>query len=284
MHLKDKVILITGGTSGIGEACTELFARHGAKVVTMSIQQEAGTALAKRLSDEGHTCLFQFGDTSQEADVKAAVDLAVQRFGRLDCVHANAGVLRNQKITDITLDDFYTLINVNLLGPVLVAKYAVPVMERQGKGVICFTTSVAAEIGFPGARRVLRFQGRRRGPDAQLDHRPQPARRAVRGRQPGHDRHAHAGRLVCRLGHAQRRTVRPGGQEDPRPAHGPADRRGPRRGLPVYRRSRLCERQRRPSGRRHPVLAAVVTHRGLRRTEFNFAGIADTWMTVARQN
>jgi NAD(P)-dependent dehydrogenase (short-subunit alcohol dehydrogenase family) len=149
MHLQDKVILITGGTSGIGEACTELFARHGAKVVTMSIQQEAGTALARRLSDEGLACIFHYGDTSREADVKTAIDLAVRQFGRLDCVHANAGVLRNQKITDITLDDFYALINVNLLGPVLVAKHAIPIMERQGRGVICFTTSVAAEIGFP---------------------------------------------------------------------------------------------------------------------------------------
>jgi NAD(P)-dependent dehydrogenase (short-subunit alcohol dehydrogenase family) len=149
MHLKDKVILITGGTSGIGEAGTELFARHGAKVVTMSIQPEAGAMLAKRLCAEGHSCIFHHGDTSQEADVKAAVDLAIRHFGRLDAVHANAGVLRNQKITEITLDDFHTLINVNLLGPVLVAKHAIPVMERQGKGVICFTTSVAAEIGFP---------------------------------------------------------------------------------------------------------------------------------------
>ncbi len=149
MHLKDKVILITGGTSGIGEACTELFAQHGAKVVTMSIQREAGEALAGRLSAEGHACVFFYGDTSREEDVRAAVNLAVDRFGRLDCVHANAGVLRNQKITDITLDDFYAVINVNLLGPVLVCKYAIPVMERQGKGVICFTTSVAAEIGFP---------------------------------------------------------------------------------------------------------------------------------------
>jgi NAD(P)-dependent dehydrogenase (short-subunit alcohol dehydrogenase family) len=149
MHLKDKVILITGGTSGIGEACTELFARHGAKVVTMSIQQEAGTALAKRLTDERLACVYHYGDTTQEGDVIAAIDLAVKQFGRLDCVHANAGVLRNQKITDITLDDFYTLINVNLLGPVLVAKHAIPIMQRQGRGVICFTTSVAAEIGFP---------------------------------------------------------------------------------------------------------------------------------------
>ena len=148
--LKERVILVTGGTSGIGEACTELFARSGAKVLTMSIQEEAGEALAGKLSAEGHQCLFHFGDVSKEEDVKAAVDKAVERFGRLDAVHANAGVLRNQKITEITLDDFHLMINVNLLGAVLVAKHAVPVMERQGKGVICFTTSVAADIGFPG--------------------------------------------------------------------------------------------------------------------------------------
>ncbi len=235
MHLKDKVILITGGTSGIGEACTELFARHGAKVITMSIQQEAGTALAKRLSDEGLTCLFHYGDTSQEADVKAAVDLAVAQFGRLDCVHANAGVLRNQKITDITLDDFHALINVNLLGPVLVAKYAIPVMERQGQGVICFTTSVAADIGFPAHGVYCASKAAVVALDAQPDHRPQSPRRAICRGQSGHDRHAHAGRLVCRLGHAARGTVCAGRQEDPRAAHGPADRRGPRRRFPVDR-------------------------------------------------
>lgn len=148
-NLKDKVILITGGTSGIGEGCTELFARSGAKVVTVSIQEQEGGALAERLTAEGHQCIFQFCDVSKEADVKAAVDLAVEKFGRLDVVHSNAGVLRNQKITDLTVDDFHLLINVNLLGPALLCKYAIPVMERQGKGVICFTTSVAADIGFP---------------------------------------------------------------------------------------------------------------------------------------
>jgi NAD(P)-dependent dehydrogenase (short-subunit alcohol dehydrogenase family) len=149
-HLKDRVILITGGTSGIGEACTELFARQGAKVVTMSIQTIEGQTLAKRLTDEGLACVFHDGDVGKEPDVVAAVDLAVSRFGRLDGVFANAGLLRNQKITDLTIDDFQAMVNVNLLGPALIAKHAIPVMERQGKGVICITTSVAADIGFPG--------------------------------------------------------------------------------------------------------------------------------------
>ena len=148
-HLSDKVILITGGTSGIGLACTELFCEHGAKVVTMSIQASEGRALAERLAARGLPCLFHHGDTSKEADVVAAVRLAVDRFGRLDAACANAGVLRNFKITDMTPADFHAVIDVNLLGPALVAKHAIPVMERQGKGVVCFTTSVAAEVGFP---------------------------------------------------------------------------------------------------------------------------------------
>ncbi len=150
MSLKDRVILITGGTSGIGEACTELFARQGAKVIAMSIQPKEGKALQDKLKAEGHVCIFHHGDVSKEADIKAAVDLAVSKFGRLDVAYANAGLLRSQKITELTLDDFHALINVNLLGAVLVAKHAIPVMERQGRGVVCFTTSVAADIGFPG--------------------------------------------------------------------------------------------------------------------------------------
>jgi len=148
--LEEKVILITGGTSGIGEACTELFARQGAKVVTMSIQPEEGKALAARLTGEGLDCVFRYGDVTQEPDVAAAVELAVSEFGRLDGVHSNAGLMRTGRIPEVTPDDFHALVNVNLLGPVLVAKHAIPIMERQGRGVICFTTSVAADIGFPG--------------------------------------------------------------------------------------------------------------------------------------
>ena len=147
--LKGQTILVTGGTSGIGEACTRLLVRRGAKVVTMSIQAEEGATLAEQLTSAGHDCVFHYGDVSKEDDVEAAVNLAVKKFGGLDAVHANAGVLRNQKITDLSLDDFHLMINTNLLGPVLVSKHAIPVMERQGKGCICFTTSVAADIGFP---------------------------------------------------------------------------------------------------------------------------------------
>lgn len=147
--MQGKTVLITGGTSGIGEATTELLACQGANVVTMSIQQAEGEALQRRLAAEGRQVVFHYGDVTKEDDVAAAVEKATSRFGRLDAVHSNAGLLRNFKIPDMSVDQFHAVMNVNLLGPALVAKHAIPVMERQGKGVIVFTTSVAADIGFP---------------------------------------------------------------------------------------------------------------------------------------
>ena len=148
--LRDHVVLVTGGTSGIGEGCVVHLAQCGAKIVIMSIQNDAGHALAARLSQEGHRCVFQLGDVSREADVQSTVNRTIAEFGRLDAVVSCAGVLRHQRITDLTLEDFHLVINVNLLGSALLAKHSIPVMERQGKGVICFITSVAADIGFGG--------------------------------------------------------------------------------------------------------------------------------------
>jgi len=258
-EIKGKVVLVTGGTSGIGLGCTELFARDGAKLVTMSIQAQQGNSLAERLTGEGHDCVFHFGDVSKEADVKAAVDLAVEKFGRLDGAVANAGVLRNQRITDLELDDFHTMINVNLLGAVLVAKHAIPVMERQGKGCICLLHHLGGRRNrLPGTRRLRRLQGGRGGPDPLPDDRSQSQRRAFCGRQPGHDRHANVGSVLRRLGQTQRGVVCGRGQEDPRAAVGPADRRSPGREIPAKRRRRVHQRKHHPLGRRHPGTAALV--------------------------
>ncbi len=144
-----QTVIVTGGTSGIGLGVTELLAAEGANVVTMSIQRAEGEAVEKRLTAEGRQVVFHYGDVTKEDDIRGVIELAVKRFGRLDAVHSNAGLLRNFKIPDMKLEEFHALINVNLLGPALLAKHAVPVMERQGKGVMVFTTSVAADIGFP---------------------------------------------------------------------------------------------------------------------------------------
>lgn len=149
MSIADKVIIVTGGTSGIGEGCSRYFAEQGAKVVIASNQPDKGSELEGELRAEGLQAHFVEVDVSNEDSVKALVSKSVELFGRIDAVHSNAGVWRQGKVTDFTLDDWNAVMGVNVMGNLWVAKHVIPVMERQGKGVIVITTSVAAFVGFP---------------------------------------------------------------------------------------------------------------------------------------
>ena len=149
MALDGKVIIVTGGTSGIGEGCTRHFAELGAKVVFASIQTDRGQALEKELRAEGHEARFVYCDVSQEESVKALVGQAVALHGRVDAVHCNAGAWAQGKVTDFDEAAWNLMMGVNVKGVLWTAKHVIPAMERQGKGVIVITTSVAAHIGFP---------------------------------------------------------------------------------------------------------------------------------------
>lgn len=149
MHIKDRVIIVTGGTQGIGEGCSRYYAEHGAKVVIASNQPDKGVALEKELRDQGLEARFVEVDVSTEESVKALVARAVELYGRVDALHSNAGVWRQGKVTDFTLDDWNAVMGVNVMGNFWLAKHVAPVMEKQGKGVIVITTSVAAFVGFP---------------------------------------------------------------------------------------------------------------------------------------
>ena len=149
MSLQGRVILVTGGTSGIGEGCTRHLAEVGAKVVTASIQEEEGRALERELRDRGRTVDFVAADVSSEDSVKALVAKTLEVHGYLDGVVSNAGVWREGKVTDFNDADWDLVMGVNVKGNFLLAKHVVPVFERQGKGVLVITTSVAAFIGFP---------------------------------------------------------------------------------------------------------------------------------------
>ena len=100
MALNDKVILVTGGTSGIGEGCARHFASLGARVVIASNQQDRGDALEAELRAAGREVLFVFTDVSLEESVKALVERAVQHFGRIDGVHCNACLLYTSDAAD----------------------------------------------------------------------------------------------------------------------------------------------------------------------------------------
>ena len=149
MNLKDKVILVTGGTSGIGEACARHFASLGARVVIASNQEERGIALEEELREAGQEVSFIFTDVSQESSVKAMVDHAVATYGRLDGVHCNAGVWGKGRVTEFDDAAWEKIMGVNVKSVFWTAKHAIPVMEEHGQGVFLITTSVAAFIGFP---------------------------------------------------------------------------------------------------------------------------------------
>jgi len=149
MSIAGKVIIVTGGTSGIGEGCSRYFAEQGAKVVMASNQPDQGRAFEDELRGKGLEASFVELDVASEESVKALVERAVALYGRIDALHSNAGVWRQGKVTEFTLDDWNAVMGVNVMGNLWLAKHVIPVMERQGKGVIVITTSVAAFVGFP---------------------------------------------------------------------------------------------------------------------------------------
>lgn len=138
--LEGKVAVIAGGTSGIGARTAELFVAAGAKVVVAGRRREEGEALTKQL---GPAAGFIKTDVAVDADVKAMIEHALQRFGRIDCLFNNAGNPgRADGIADTDMAHFDAIINTHVRGVVLGMKYVAPVMVRQGSGSIINTGSV----------------------------------------------------------------------------------------------------------------------------------------------
>ncbi len=149
MKLKDKVIVVTGGSSGIGAACVREFAKEGAKVVAASNQEADGKALAEELTMAGKDVRFVVCDVSREESVAGLVGEAKEAHGRIDGVHCNAGVWGQGKVGDFSEAEWDRIMGVNVKGAFWLAKHTVPVMEKATGGVFLVTTSVAAHIGFP---------------------------------------------------------------------------------------------------------------------------------------
>ncbi|MFO8078922.1 MAG: SDR family NAD(P)-dependent oxidoreductase [Armatimonadota bacterium] len=149
MSLTDRTVIITGGTSGIGEGCTRHFAELGAKVVTSSIQRNEGEALQDELRDAGHDVTFVYADMTEETQVAALVERTVEMHGRIDGVCSNAGAWVEGTVEDFDDAQWDLVMGVNVRGNFLLAKHIVPVFREQGEGVLLITTSTAAYVGFP---------------------------------------------------------------------------------------------------------------------------------------
>jgi len=149
-RLANKVAIVTGGASGIGEATCRVFAREGARVIVADIQVERGKAVAQSLRAAGAAPEFVRTDVAVHADVKAMIDFAERKFGRLDVLVNNAGVESPKPEVDTSEEEYDRIMNVNVKGVFLATKYAVPLMKRGGGGSIINISSAYGIIGSAG--------------------------------------------------------------------------------------------------------------------------------------
>lgn len=140
-RLSGKVAVITGGTSGIGEATTELFIAEGAQVIFTGRNEAKGAELAARL---GASARYVRGDVRSEADIKAAIETAVRDFGALDCLFNNAGGPTQGGLQDVTPENFRYAMDLLVGSVVFGIKHAAPIMKTQRRGAIINNASVAA--------------------------------------------------------------------------------------------------------------------------------------------
>ena len=147
MRLANRVALITGGTSGIGEATAVLFTKEGAKVAITGRNEERGMAVAAGIQKEGGLAIFIRTDVRHFGECRRAVETVLARFGRLDILFNNAGVLYSHTALDCTEEEWDLQIDINLKGTFLMSKFALPAMIAQGSGVILNNSSGWGLVG-----------------------------------------------------------------------------------------------------------------------------------------
>jgi len=141
MKLKDKVAIVTGAAKGIGWGIAKVFVDEGAKVVVVDWDDNEGPKTAEELNKKGEA-FFVKCDVSNEDDVKAMIQKTIDTFGRIDVLVNNAGVGVYKSVLDTSSAEWDHCLGVNLKGQFLTAKYAIPHMQKAGKGAIVNISSV----------------------------------------------------------------------------------------------------------------------------------------------
>lgn len=148
MRLEGKTALITGGNEGIGKATALMFVKEGAQVAITGRRKEK---LDEVVEESGGKIFAIQGDVSKEEDVKATVDAFIEKFGRIDILFNNAGILEVGTAVTTEVDAWEKMMDVNVKGMYLMCKYVIPHMQKQGHGVIINNGSVLSHIGCQNA-------------------------------------------------------------------------------------------------------------------------------------
>jgi cyclopentanol dehydrogenase len=158
-RLDGKVALISGGARGQGATEARLFAREGARVVFGDILDDAGRQVEGEIRAAGGEATYAHLNVTSEADWRAAVNTAVQRYGKLNVLVHNAGILLRRSIEDTTEDDWDRIMAVNVKGIFLGTKHAIPAMRHAGGGSIITISSIAGLVGSRGASAYTASKG-----------------------------------------------------------------------------------------------------------------------------
>jgi len=143
-RLDGKVAIVTGSTSGMGRATAVLFAREGAKVVVTGRNEERAKAVVEQIKNEGNEAMYVIVDTSKVEDAKVLVDKTIEAYGTVDVLFNNAGTLSMSSLQNVSLEEWNTVMNVNVTSALYLTQLVAPIMKAKGKGVIVNTSSVAA--------------------------------------------------------------------------------------------------------------------------------------------
>ena len=150
-YFKDKVVLVTGGSSGLGRVIAEAFGKAGAKLVIAALEAEAVETAAREMRDAGHDVLGVHADITRQDDVDSLFQQAVDRFGRLDVLVNNAGRSMRGKLIDTTPEQFRELMELNFIALTRCTRAAVPHLLKQRGHVV--------NIGSLGAKSAARWLG-----------------------------------------------------------------------------------------------------------------------------
>jgi 3-oxoacyl-[acyl-carrier protein] reductase len=160
MKLADRVAIVTGGGSGIGAAAALAFAGEGARVLIADLDEAAAKRTVESLERAGGHAIGARCDVTRAADTQGVVEQALAAWGRLDIFFANAGVPQwKTDVEDVEEKDFDRIMNVNVKGVWLGAKYALPVMKRARRGVFLITASTAGIRPRPGGQVYAASKG-----------------------------------------------------------------------------------------------------------------------------
>jgi NADP-dependent 3-hydroxy acid dehydrogenase YdfG len=149
LNVDEKVVVVTGASSGIGEATARLLAENGAKVVLGARRTERLEKLVGEIRASGGTAEFKAVDVTNREEVKAFIYFAKDTFGRVDVIFNNAGVMPLSRMNALKVDEWDNMINVNIHGVLNGIAVGLPIMEAQGGGQFINTASIAAHMVGP---------------------------------------------------------------------------------------------------------------------------------------